>query len=326
MENKRKIIMDVDTGTDDTVALLLAILSKKFDILGITTVWGNQPVEYTSMNTLRVVEYLNEDIPVYKGCSEPMTLRLDKNRFNNRKNNIISYIDENGIEKSLHPKVLPIPDPKGKIQDKHACSFLVETLLNAKDKITIVPVGPCTNIGMAIRMEPKIVEHIEEVVFMGGSVGMGNVTPSAEANFWNDPEAVKIILNSGVKCKIATLNATHSASIPMKNVEKLKALNTKAGKLAADVIKIRADVSKHLGWSDGQEEIIHDGVAIAYLIDPSIITDIRKENVDISIDIQDEGTLLLDKSRNSDDSNIEIMYKADRDKYFNLMLDLFSRL
>ena len=326
MENKRKIIIDCDTGTDDAIALELAILSEKFDILGITTVWGNQPVEYTALNTLRVVELLGANIPVYKGCPEPMTLRLDKERYKNRENNIIFYIDEQGNERSLHPKILPAPDPKGKIQDKHACTFLIETLMNAKEKITLVPVGPCTNIGMAIRMEPKIVEHIDEVVFMGGSVGTGNVTPTAEANFWNDPEAVKIILNSGVKCKIATLNATTSAPISLEDADKLEALNTKAGKLAADIIRIRADVSKHLGWSDGQEEIIHDGVAIAYLIDPSIITDMRKENVDISINITDEGTLLLDKNRSSDDSNVEIMYKADKNKYFNLMMDLFSKI
>lgn len=326
MENKRKIIIDCDTGTDDTIALMLAILSNKFDILGITTVWGNQPVEYTAMNTLRVVEYMNTNIPVYKGCPEPMTLRLDKKRLENRKSNIIAYIDDQGNERSLHPKVLPIPDPKGKIQDKHACTYLVETLMNAKEKITLVPIGPCTNIGMAIRMEPKIIEHIEEIVFMGGSVGMGNVTPTAEANFWNDPEAIKIILNSGVKCAIATLNATHSAPITMQEADKLAALNTKAGKLAADVIKIRSDVSRHLGWSDGKQEIIHDGLAIAYLIDPNIITDIRKENVDISINVEDEGTLLLDKSRGTDNSNIEIMYKADKDKYLNLMLELFAKL
>jgi len=108
MEKKRKIILDVDTGTDDSIAIMLAILSKKFDILGITTVWGNQPVEYTTSNTLRVVDFLNSKVKVYKGCKEAMVWPYDNTRRQHNKGNKIYYYDEKGREHHLHPKNLPL--------------------------------------------------------------------------------------------------------------------------------------------------------------------------------------------------------------------------
>ena len=168
MELRKKVILDVDTGSDDAVALLLAMLSGKLDILGVTVTWGNRCVEDCVANTLQVVELVGADIPVYKGCPAPMVRELTPGRVANNPVNRISIV-ENGVEYSIHPAKMPIPDAVGKPQPEHACTFLIDAVKKADSKVTLIPVGPATNIGMAFRMDPSIAENIEEVVFMGGS-------------------------------------------------------------------------------------------------------------------------------------------------------------
>lgn len=322
MEKKRKIILDVDTGTDDSIAIMLAVLSRKFDILGITTVWGNQPVEYTTKNTLKVLDFLNSKVKVYKGCSEAMIWPYDEKRANAFISDVIYYFDEKGKEHNLHPKNMPFPATKRKEESKHAVSFLIDTLMNSKEKITLVPVGPCTNIGTAFKLEPRIKDHIDQVVFMGGSDGMGNVTPTAEANFWHDPEAVRFILKSGVKCVVGSLNATHSVPLSLQDVQLLEKMNTKASKKAAQIVRIRMDVAKHLGWSDGTTETIHDPITIAYLLDKKVAKKIERKEGDIYCGIEKEGTLLL---KDNPKGNIYFIYEADKDRYFNIWKQLLKK-
>lgn len=322
MEKKRKIILDVDTGTDDSIAIMLAVLSKKFDILGITTVWGNQPVEYTTKNTLKVLEFLNSKVKVYKGCSEAMIWPHQEERAKHFVGDVISYYDEKGKEHHLHPKNMPFPATKRKADNKHAVSFLIETLMNSKEKITLIPVGPCTNIGMAFKLEPRIKDHIEEIVFMGGSDKTGNVTPTAEANFWHDPDAVRLILKSGVKCVIGSLNATTSVPLTIDDVELLEKMNTKYSKKAAQIVRIRMDVAKHLGWSDGTSETVHDPITIAYLLDKKVAKRIERKEGDIYCGIEKEGTLLL---KDNPKGNIHFIYEADKERFFNIWKELLSK-
>ena len=322
MEKKRKIILDVDTGTDDSIAIMLAVLSKKFDILGITTVWGNQPVEYTTKNTLKVLSFLNSKIKVYKGCSEAMVWPFDEGRAKVFASDVLSYFDEKGREHHLHPKNMPFPATKRKEENKHAVSFLIETLMNSKEKVTLVPVGPCTNIGTAFKLEPRIKNHIEQIVFMGGSDKIGNVSPTAEANFWHDPEAVRIILKSGVKCVIGSLNATKSVPLTFKDVEELDRIGTKASKKAAEIVRIRMDVAVHLGWSKGIQEEVHDPITIAYLLDKKVAKRIERKEGDIYCGIQKEGTLLL---KDNPKGNIYFIYEADKERFFNIWKELLSK-
>lgn len=319
---KRKIILDVDTGTDDSIAIMLAVLSNKFNILGITTVWGNQPVEYTTKNTLKVLDFLNSKIKVYRGCDEAMLWPVDKERSKHFVGDVISYYDEKGKEHHLHPKNMPFKATKRKEENKHAVSFLIETLMNSKEKITLVPIGPCTNIGMAFKLEPRIKNHIEEIVFMGGSDKTGNVTPTAEANFWHDPEAVRIILKSGVKCVIGSLNATTSVPLTLSDVETLERMNTKASKKAAQIVRIRMDVAKHLGWSDGTIETVHDPIAITYLLDKKVVKRVERKEGDIYCGIEKEGTLLL---KDNPKGNIHFIYEADKERFFNIWKQLLSK-
>ena len=314
----RKVIFDCDTGTDDTVALMLLVLSKKFDIAGITCVWGNQKVEDTTDNTLRVLDFIGSDLKVYKGCERPINPEAQARREASKTQGPIYYTDESGMIHHLHPQHLWIPETKRKAEDKHAVDFIIDTCLNSKEKVTIIPVGPATNVGTAFLKAPEIARNIEEVVFMGGGVNRGNVTSTAEANFFHDPDAVKAILDSGVKCTMAALDATMAASFPVTWADELIESGNERLKLFGEIIKWRADVECHLGWLDGKNEPVHDPMAVAYLIDDSFVKVTR--DCECTIDISDTisaGTLLLDTGVGNKD--VHILIDAYTKDYFDLI-------
>lgn len=326
MELRKKVILDVDTGSDDAVALLLAILSGKLDILGVTVTWGNRCVEDCVSNTLQVVELVDAGIPVYQGCPAAMVRELTPGRVANNPVNRISIV-EDGVEYSIHPEKMPIPDAVGKPEPIHACTFLIDAVKKADSKVTLIPVGPATNIGMAFRMDPSIAENIEEVVFMGGAVNMGNATAVAEANFFHDPEAVKIVLDSGVKVRIVPLNATHSAMLTLEDADELIGLGTRAGKLAGDMVKTRAAASLRMGSTDGKAEPIHDALAVAWVLDEAVMLDARRQKCDIDISGgAADGQLIVDQRRGNDESsNTVVAYKADKDRFFAMLKEALAR-
>ncbi|MBU5626628.1 nucleoside hydrolase [Oscillibacter sp. MSJ-2] len=319
----RKLILDVDTGSDDAIAIMLAVLSGAFDLLGITVCWGNRPVEACAQNTLQVAELLGSDVPVYQGCPEPMVRHLLPARHIP---NDVSIIKD-GVEYTIHPAAMPLPPARGRVQSKHAVSFLVETLMAAQEPVTLVAVGPPTNLGMAFRMEPRIRDHVAEVVFMGGAVDMGNVTPVAEANFFHDPEAAKIVLDSGVKVTCITLNATMASPFTLAEADELEALGTASGAFAADLIRIRAEASRHLGWSDGTLEPVHDPLAIAYLLNPAVITDLRRQqcNIDISGGFADGMLIVEHRNENDRSVNTYVSYGSDCALYHRMVKEAMAK-
>ena len=168
----KKIILDVDPGHDDAVAIMLAAFNPEIDLLGITVVAGNQTLEKTFNNALKVCSHLGIDVPVYKGMPGPM-------------------VREQVIADDIHGETgLDGPD-FGEITKKgetmHAVDYIIEKLLGSDEKITLVPTGPLSNIGMALRKEPRIKEKIEQIVLMGGAYQLGNSTPAAEFNIFADP-------------------------------------------------------------------------------------------------------------------------------------------
>lgn len=321
---RKKVILDVDTGSDDAIAIMLAALSPELDILGITVTWGNRPVENCVENTLRVLELLGKEkeIPVYKGCPQPMVRYLTKQRNAGLGKDGIS-VRKDGREYSVHPAYLNLPPAAAKAQPVHACCYLVETLLRAEEKITLIPVGPPTNLAMAIRMEPSITEHIKEVVFMGGAVGMGNITPCAEANFYHDPEAAKIIIDSNVPCRIIGLNATHSAELSLDDAASLRNLKTPACALAANLIETRIETLRIMGDGNGYSDAVHDALAVASVIMPEVITDIRRSRCDIDVNGgAADGQLIVDtriRCEKGRKPNTQIAFKADKKMFFGLL-------
>ena len=161
----KKVILDVDTGSDDAIAIMMAVLSGKLDVIGITVTWGNRPVEDCVKNTLKVLELVKKDIPVYQGCPQAMVRYLTRQRNAALDQDGIS-ISIDGKEYTVHPKEFPLPEPKTKKQKEHACTFLMNAVKSSKEKVIMVAVGPLTNLGMALRMCPEMKENIEKIVIM----------------------------------------------------------------------------------------------------------------------------------------------------------------
>ena len=264
---------------------------------------------------------MGSDIKVYKGCSQPLDKKLQDQRIESSTEGPIYYTDEKGMIHHLHPEHLWIPETKRKPEEKNAVDFIIETCLNSEEKITIVPVGPTSNIGTALKKEPKIAEHIDSIVFMGGSVHTGNVSATAEANFWNDPDSIKVIMDSGAHCVVATLDATTSASLDVKkDGETLKNAGSKYARFAGEILEWRADVESHLGWTDGILEAVHDPLAVAYLIDPSIAKKIERHQVTIDTSTGERaGTLLLDTGEGN--PNVDLILETDPKDYLKMWLD-----
>ncbi len=222
---RRKLILDVDTGTDDAVAIMFAALHPELDLVACTTVNGNVEVHHCTDNTLRVLEHIGRaDIPVYEGLSRPL-VRYDFP---------VPRTEEDRAGK-FHGKTLPLPPTTLSKADMGAVEFLIETYRDATDEITLVPVAPLTNIAAALALYPKLVDRIPEVVIMGGGHEIGNVTPSAEFNIWADPEAAAIVLAAGFrKLTLVPLDATHRALLSRRDCARLRALGTPAGQATAD--------------------------------------------------------------------------------------------
>lgn len=298
--SKRKIILDVDTGTDDAMAIITAVLSGEFDILGITTVQGNLPLKNTLENTLRVVQMLGRDIPVYSGCPLPMVQTLSPGRMQNQ---ILQTFEKevDGVKVNIHDAYLDLPQSVIKPQKQHAVSFLLETLANSDEKITIVSVGPPTNLGMALRMKPEITEKIREIIIMGGGVDKANRTSAAEMNFYMDPEASQILLQADARKYIFPLDATCSILFSKKEAGEIASLGNPYAGFFASLMTHFIDRLITLGISNGTDEnchdiAIHDVFCILYMIDPSIVLEMRRENcdVDFSGGIAD-GQLIVDR-------------------------------
>jgi inosine-uridine nucleoside N-ribohydrolase len=277
-----KLILDVDTGTDDAIALMLAVRHPDLELVGATTVNGNNPIEHCTDNTLRVLDLLGADVPVHEGAASPL-LRDD---FPIPR----AILHRDG---SMHPRALPLPAPRSPKADRRAVEYLVETYLTATDPITLVPVGPLTNVAEAIRLEPRIVERIPATVVMGGAHGPGNTTPAAEFNVWVDPDAARIVFRAGLRdVVLVPLDATHRALVSSADCDRLRATGTAAAVAAADIIAGRIAAYDHLQpMATRGTAPVHDALCVAYLVDPDVV-----RGRPAHVDVETRGELTLGKT------------------------------
>lgn len=255
MDKKTKIILDCDPGHDDAVAIMLAAKSPKIDLLGITVVAGNQTLDNTQRNALNIVQCLGIDVPVYAGCGQPM-------------------IREKMTAGDIHGKTGldgPVFEPlTRKLEPEHAVNFIIRTIMESAEPVTMVTTGPMTNLGMAIRMEPRIVEKIERIVLMGGAYTNGNVTPAAEFNIIADADAAYVCFTAGRPITMVGLDVTRKALCYPSIVERMDKIGNRASKLFVDLMKHFCKSQKEVfGWEGGP---LHDPITIAYLIDPTVLT------------------------------------------------------
>jgi len=309
----RKVIIDCDPGQDDAVALFLAMSSAdELDILGVTTVAGNVPLELTQRNARMMCDIADRtDLPVYAGCERPMVLEPIT----------AEYIHGNtGIDG------VDVFEPDTPLQKSHAVDFIIETLLAAdKGTVTLVPTGPMTNVATAIQREPAILDSIEEIVAMGGAMREGgNRSPSAEFNVLVDPHAADIVYNSGKPVTALGLDVTHQVLSTRERVARMRALDNAVAAATADMLSFfhRYDTKKY--GSEGAP--LHDPCTIAWLLRPDLFATRR---CNLSVEKESELTLghtAVDFWHVTDrPHNVDWAYEVDADGFYDLLIERLGR-
>jgi len=261
----RKIIIDTDPGQDDAVAILLALASPEIEVLGLTCVAGNVPLPLTHKNARIICELAGRpDVRVFAGCDRPMVRKL---------------VTAEHVHGKTGLDGIALPDPVMPLQDQHAVDFLIETLrAEAPGTVTLVPIGPLTNIATAMQRAPDIIPRIAQIVLMGGAYfEVGNITPAAEFNIYVDPEAARMVFGSGVDLVVMPLDVTHKALTTRPRIEAFRALGH-VGEVVASWTDFfeRFDMQKY--GSEGAP--LHDPCTVAFLLWPELFTG-RRVNVEI---------------------------------------------
>ena len=251
---KRKIILDCDPGHDDAIAIMLAGKNPAIDLLGITIVAGNQTLNKTVNNALNVCQYLDLDIPVYRGCDRPMV---------KEKQVISSEIHgETGLDG-------PVFEPLEREEEEgHAVEFIIKHCGNQRGYYLSAN-RPLTNIAMAMRLAPDIVPKIQEIVLMGGCYQLGNVTPAAEFNIFVDAEAAHVVFTSGRPVTMVGLDVTRKVLCYPEVIERMAAIDNRASSLFCDLMLFFNKTQKEVfGWDGGP---LHDPVTIASILNPEVL-------------------------------------------------------
>ncbi|MEM6589493.1 MAG: nucleoside hydrolase [Pseudomonadota bacterium] len=270
----RKIIIDTDPGQDDAVAILLALGSPELDLLALTCVAGNVPLHYTTTNARKICELAGRtDLPIYAGCEAPINRPL------------ITAEHVHGRTGLDGPT---LPDPTMPLAKGHAVDYLIDTLREEPEKtVTLVPIGPLTNIATALTRAHDIAARIKEIVLMGGAhFAGGNVTPSAEFNIYVDPEAAQIVFRSGVPITVLPLDVTHKALVTQAHTAAFSALPGAAGPAVAAMTSFYDRYDREKFGQAGAP--LHDPCTVAYLIDPTLFT-----GRDVNVEVETTSPLTL---------------------------------
>ena len=318
---KKKVILDVDTGTDDAIAIMTAVMSETLEVLGVCAVNGNRGIDFTTENTLRVIEYLGKDIPVFRGCSLPMVVSLTEGRRED-----IPYKGPKDPQDNVHGDYIDLPPATIQEQPVSAVRWLVDTLMASEGDITLISVGPLTNIAMALRIEPRIAQKIKRIVIMGGGCREVNITPTAEFNFWIDPEAAKIVFDCGCDILVVPLDATHAAAVSIRTAEALERKGTKPATLTARIIRQRQNAYKH--WqpmADIDSVPVHDALAVCAVLDESVLEPVVETYADVDIGKgAADGMSIFDLDNRYKDrkKNVKVALGADPERFADMLLNI----
>jgi inosine-uridine nucleoside N-ribohydrolase len=256
------IILDCDPGHDDAIAILLALASPEIELVGVTTVSGNQTLDKTTSNALRVLEFTGRgDIAVYAGADRPLS----------RERDVAAHVHgESGLD---GPN---LPQPAGRAQEQHAVDFIADEIAARGGKLTLVPTGPLTNIGLLLALHPDA--KPVRIVLLGGSIGEGNRTPAAEFNIWADPEAAQRVFAAGLDTTMVGLDVTHRALITDEHTERLRS-SGRVGSMVAQLMDFYARFHRRR-YPDLAGSPMHDPVCVAHVLRPSLMT-VRDAFVDV---------------------------------------------
>ena len=305
----KKIILDCDPGHDDAVAILLAVGNPNIDLVGVTTVGGNQSLDKVTYNARAVLEKAHAiDIPVHAGCDRPI-------------------VREQEVAASIHGETgldgVELPEPSRPLEQGHAVNWIIDTIMASEPgTITLVPTGPLTNIAMAVRMEPRIVDRVKEVVLMGGGYHVGNWSAVAEFNIKVDPEAAHIVFNEDWPITMVGLDLTHQALCTPEVQRRIEGVGTDLAMFVSGLMDFFRKT-----YQDNQDFIdppVHDPCTIAYLIDPSVVATRR---CPVDVEIHGELTLgmtvadLRGPEPSAEECHTHVATKLDFDGFWNLVTE-----
>lgn len=301
------LIIDCDPGVDDAIALLLTFATD-LPLLGITTVAGNVPLSLTSRNALKICALAGRsETPVFAGCPRPLLRTL---------------ATAEDIHGATGLQGAELPEPTASIQSQHGVDFLIEQLLNAKAPITLAALGPLTNIAVALIKCPQIVEHIEQLVIMGGAMGQGNITPSAEFNMYVDPHAAQVVLCAGIPTVLIGLDITHQVLTTPERLAAIRAIGNPVSEAAAGMLSFygQSDLERY-GLPGGP---LHDPCVIAYLLQPELFT---ARTVNVAVETTGEHTIgrtVVDWYGGAGDSTVQVVESVDVEGFYGLLIKALS--
>lgn len=311
--NPKRIIIDTDPGVDDALTFLLALASPEIKLEALTTVHGNTNVDNTTRNALAVLELLNAaNIPVAKGCSLPLLVPLHKSGD--------AVHGASGIGNSN------LPEPRAKPVDLHAVDYLIERVLAEPNEIGIFPIGPLTNIALAIRKEPRFAKAVKELVIMGGSLRAGgNITPAAEFNIHADPHAAHIVFHAGIPITLIPLDVTYQCLLTSVDVERLNKIDSPIARFVRDATAVYMEFYKKYEGFNGCA--LHDPLTLATIIAPKLLTfEEHYVDVDISGGISMGGTLADFMKVAKKPANVKVALGVRGREFVELFIERMERL
>jgi inosine-uridine nucleoside N-ribohydrolase len=301
-----KILLDCDPGHDDAIALLLALASPELELLGITTVAGNQTLDKTTANAIRVLEFAGRgEIPVAAGADRPLV----------REQYVAAYVHgETGMDGP------DLPPAEGAPIERHAVDFLADQIREHGGGVTLVPTGPLTNVALLLALHPDA--RPERIVLMGGAIAEGNVTPAAEFNIWADPEAAARVFASGIDTTMVGLDVTHKALFTSAHMGRLAG---RVGGMVTKLLRFYGEFHREVYNFDGSP--IHDAVAVAQVIRPELVT---TEFLNIEIDVESQlcrGRTVVDVWRRSGrEPNAHAGVDIDAESFLDLLIERLNSL
>ncbi|NQT61273.1 MAG: pyrimidine-specific ribonucleoside hydrolase RihA [Bacteroidetes bacterium] len=305
------IILDCDPGHDDAIAMILAHASPEIEILGVTSVAGNQTVEKTTLNALKMLTFLGLRVPVAKGCPKPLFRDL------------IIAPEVHGVTGLDGPD---LPEPGFPIEECSAVELIARILRESERKVTLVPTGALTNIALLLIAYPELKDKIEQISLMGGAAEGGNWTPAAEFNILVDPEAADIVFKSGLPITMAGLDVTHKAIITKEDTERFRKIGTKAAGLVAELLDFFVTFHEENFPQFGGSPL-HDACAVAWLIRPDLFTSVHKH---VAIDTGGElttGCTVTDmRAFLAPEPNTEVLVDVKRQEFVDFLAERFSLL
>jgi inosine-uridine nucleoside N-ribohydrolase len=300
------ILLDCDPGHDDAIALLLALASPEVELLGVTTVAGNQTLDKTTANAIRVLEFSGRtDVQVAAGADRPLL----------REQYVAADVHgETGLDGP------DLPPAQSEPVSQHAVDFLAERIRGSERPVTLIPTGPLTNVALLLALHPDA--RPERIVLMGGAIAEGNVTPAAEFNIWCDPEAAARVFASGIDVTMVGLDVTHKALFTQAHVGRLAG---RVGEMVAELLRFYGMFHRNVYGFEGSP--IHDAVAVAHVLDSGLVATVERN---VEIDTESElcrGRTVVDLwRRTTREPNVHVGVEIDSEGFLELLIERVNSL